>query len=86
MYYRGEQLATVVRRMLAGHQQEICTERDRKVQAAREQRKIPNQRATRRMKRITSSLPKIRDESCRQLATDQIRMALSADARESEFG
>jgi LPS O-antigen subunit length determinant protein (WzzB/FepE family) len=45
--------------MLAGHQQEIQAERDRKLEAAREQRKNRRQRAARRMKRITSALPTI---------------------------
>ncbi len=48
--------------MLAGHQQEIHAERDRNLEAAREQRKIRRQRAARRMQRITSGLPTIRPE------------------------
>src|SRR5207248_11748478 len=38
--------------MLAGHQQEIQAERDRKVDAAKEQRKNRRQGAARRMQRI----------------------------------
>jgi hypothetical protein len=40
--------------MLAGHQQDIQAERDRKLEAAREQRKNHRQRAAWLMKRITS--------------------------------
>jgi hypothetical protein len=40
--------------MLAGHQQEIQAERDRKLDAARKQRKNRRQRAAGRMKRIIS--------------------------------
>jgi hypothetical protein len=45
--------------MLAGHQQEIQAERDRKLEAAREQRKNRRLPAAWRMKRITSGLPTI---------------------------
>jgi hypothetical protein len=40
--------------MLGGHRQEIFAERDRKLEASREQRKNRRQRAAWRMKRITS--------------------------------
>jgi len=47
--------------MLAGYQHEIQAERDRKLEAAREQRKNPRQRVARQMKRITSGWPTIRE-------------------------
>jgi hypothetical protein len=43
--------------MLAGHQQEIQADRDRKLEAAREQRKNRRPRAARRIQRITSGWP-----------------------------
>jgi hypothetical protein len=49
--------------MLAGHQQEIQAERDRKLDAAREQRKNRRQRAASRMKWISSGWPTIHPES-----------------------
>jgi len=48
--------------MLSGHRQETQSERDRKLEAAREQRKNRRQRAARRMKRITSRWPTIRTD------------------------
>ncbi len=42
--------------MLAGHQQEIHAERDRKLEAASEQRKNRRKRAARRMKQITNGM------------------------------
>jgi len=47
--------------MLAGHQQEIQAERDRKLEAAREQRKKPPPAG--RVTRITCGLPTTRDLS-----------------------
>ena len=48
--------------MLSGHQQEIQSDRDRKLEAAREQRKNRRQRAAGWMKRITSGWPTIRPQ------------------------
>ena len=59
--------------MLAGHQLEIQAERDRKLEAAREQRKNRRQWAARRMKRITSGLP-----TTRKVATQSTQARLSA--------
>src|SRR5260370_13875539 len=53
--------------MLAGHQLEIQAKRDRKVEAAREQRKNRRQRAAGRMKRIISGFPAIRMSAPRSL-------------------
>jgi hypothetical protein len=47
--------------MLAGYQHEIQAERDRKLEAARKQRKNRRQWVARRMKRITSGWPTIRE-------------------------
>jgi hypothetical protein len=61
--------------MLAGHQQEIQADRDRKLEAARE-RKNRRQRNARRMKRITSDWLAIRPRS--DLSLSQSKFSLSS--------
>ena len=53
--------------MLAGRQQEIQDERDRKLEAAREQRQIRRHRAAEAFARITSGLPTNRDLAVRMI-------------------